>query len=190
MPSPDPLTAAQRETLLGVARDAVRHGLAAGVPLAVTAAAFEEALQSRRASFVTLELGGRLRGCIGALEARLPLVEDVALHAFGAAFQDPRFPPVSAAEVDRLDYHVSVLTPNEPMDIRDEADLLSQLRPGLDGLVIEQGGHRATFLPSVWDSLPDARDFLAHLKAKAGIREGDPAPLRAWRYRTESFGAP
>lgn len=182
------LTAAQHRTLLDVARESVRYGLANGAPRPVRAADFEEALRPVRATFVTLNIDGRLRGCIGTLEARLPLVEDVTLHAFGAAFQDPRFQAVTAREVDLLDYHVSILTPNEPMDIRDEEDLLAQLRPGIDGLVIEKGHHRATFLPSVWSSLAEPRDFLHQLKLKAGIRDADPAPLQAWRYQTESFG--
>lgn len=183
------LSETQRATLLQVARDAVRLGLEHQRPLEVNAGDYDEALRQPRATFVTLNLAGRLRGCIGTLEARLPLVEDVALHAFGAAFQDPRFPPVRADELEHLDYHVSVLTPNEPMAIRHESDLLAQLVPGEDGLVIEQGGRRATFLPSVWSTLPEPRDFLAHLKYKAGIRDGDPGPLKAWRYHTESFGA-
>lgn len=188
MDSPEGLTATQRETLLGVARDAVAYGLAHHSPLPLHATDFEEALRAVRATFVTLESGGRLRGCIGTLEARLPLVEDVALHAYGAAFEDPRFPPLAPREADGLDYHISILSPPVPLDIRDEAELVERLQPGVDGLIIEQGGRRATFLPSVWSSLPAPWDFVAHLKAKAGIRDGDTAPLRAWRYHTEGFG--
>ncbi len=189
MDSPEGLTATQRESLLGVARDAVSHGLIHHAPLPVHGTDFEEALQVVRATFVTLESGGRLRGCIGTLEARLPLVEDVALHAYGAAFEDPRFPPLRAAEADGLGYHISILSPPVPLDIRDEAELLERLQPRVDGLIIEQGGRRATFLPSVWSSLPAPGDFIAHLKSKAGIRDGDTAPLRAWRYHTEGFGS-
>ncbi|MDZ7754158.1 MAG: AmmeMemoRadiSam system protein A [Gammaproteobacteria bacterium] len=189
MDSPEGLTTAQRETLLGVARDAVSHGLVHHALLALSAADFEEALRAPRATFVTLESDGRLRGCIGTLEARLPLVEDIARHAYAAAFEDPRFPPLAPHEAASLDYHISILSPPVPMDIRDEADLVAQLQPEVDGLIIEQGGRRATFLPSVWSSLPAPQDFVAHLKAKAGIRNGDTAPLKAWRYHTEGFGS-
>ncbi len=188
MDSPDGLTAAQRQTLLAVARDAVSHGLIHRAPPTVRGTDFEEALRVVRATFVTLESGGRLRGCIGTLEARLPLVEDVALHAYGAAFEDPRFPPLEAREADDLAYHISILSPPVALDIRDETELVQRLQPGVDGLIIEQSGRRATFLPSVWSSLPAPRDFVAHLKAKAGIRDDDGTPLRAWRYHTEGFG--
>ncbi len=173
-----------------MARDSIAHGLAAGRPLPARVADYAEALQAVRASFVTLHLEGQLRGCMGALEARLPLVEDVAEHAFAAAFRDPRFPPLSAGESPRVEIHISILTPSEPMDISDEADLLAQLRPGIDGLIIAKGGRRATFLPSVWASLPEPAQFLAHLKRKAGILDGESDhPLKAWRYSTESIPA-
>ncbi len=187
MSSPETLTAAQGETLLGVARESIGHGLEAGSPLPVRGPDYEQALQAVRASFVTLNIEGALRGCIGALEAKLPLVEDVAQHAFAAAFQDPRFPRLTQSELPHLDIHISILTPNEPMQFDGEADLLGQLRPGIDGLIIAQGSRRATFLPSVWESLPDPAQFLAHLKLKAGLgNRNSPEPLQAWRYTTES----
>ncbi len=186
---PESLTAEQRRTLLEVARASIARGLAHGAPLPTRAADYEPALRPLRATFVTLELGDALRGCLGSLEAHQPLVEDVAQHAFDAAFQDPRFPPVTAEEAPRLTVHVSVLSPREPLDVRDEEELLRSLRPGVDGLLIAQGHRRATFLPSVWDSLPDPAQFLAHLKRKAGIPSGPSRePLYAWRYTTESFG--
>ncbi len=186
---PERLTPGQRRTLLEVARASIAHGLAHGAPLPARAADYEPALRPQRATFVTLESGGALRGCIGSLEAYQPLVEDVAQHAFDAAFEDPRFPPVTREEAPRLAVHVSVLSPREPLDIRDEEELLRLLRPGVDGLVIAQGHRRATFLPSVWDSLPEPAEFLAHLKRKAGIPSGPSREaLQAWRYTTESFG--
>jgi AmmeMemoRadiSam system protein A len=187
-PLAEPLTTAQGETLLDVARRSIVHGLLHGRPLAVGPEEYQDALQAVRASFVTLTLSGKLRGCIGALEATMPLVADVAEHAFAAAFRDPRFPPLTEPEFGEVDIHISVLTPATPMDFEDEADLLSQLRPGEDGLIIAKGARRATFLPSVWASLPDPVQFLSHLKLKAGIDDNDPRePLRAWRYTTESI---
>ncbi len=188
MPSPDPLTPAQADILLAVARESIANGLDTGRPLAVSASDYEQALREVRASFVTLHLEQELRGCIGSLEATLPLVEDVAQHAFAAAFQDPRFPRLTQQEFPKLDIHISILTPNEPMQFQDESDLLRQLRPGIDGLLIARGSRRATFLPSVWESLPDPAKFLAHLELKAGIANLESAePLQACRYTTESI---
>ena len=188
MPSSEPLASTQADTLLSVARESIARGLKTGKPLAVRVSDYDQALEAVRASFVTLTIGGTLRGCIGSLEAKLPLVEDVAQHAFAAAFQDPRFPRLTESEFTQLDVHISILTPSEPVAFADEPDLLRQLRPRIDGLIIAKGGRRATFLPSVWESLPDPAEFLAHLKRKAGIADGDAAePLKAWRYTTESI---
>jgi AmmeMemoRadiSam system protein A len=184
----EPLAPAQGETLLDVAWRSIAHGLVRGRPLAVDPDDHDQALRAVRASFVTLNLSGQLRGCIGALEASVPLVVDVAEHAFAAAFRDPRFAPLSEPEFPKVDIHISVLTPSTPIDFHDEAHLLRQLRPGEDGLIIAKGARRATFLPSVWASLPDPVQFLSHLKLKAGIDDNDPRePLRAWRYTTESI---
>ncbi|NFV80485.1 AmmeMemoRadiSam system protein B [Magnetospirillum aberrantis] len=129
----------------------------------------DPALARPGACFVTLKRGGNLRGCIGSPLAWRPLGEDVVDNAVKAAFADPRFPPLSAAELDPLTLSVSVLTPPVPMRFESEMDLLGQLRPGIDGLIIEDGGRRALFLPSVWEQLPDPAQFLAHLKHKAGM---------------------
>ncbi|HBT41735.1 MAG TPA: AmmeMemoRadiSam system protein A, partial [Rhodospirillaceae bacterium] len=102
-------------------------------------------------------------------EAHRPLLTDVAVNAYAAAFRDPRFPNLEASELPEVTLSISVLSPQAPMTIRDEADLLAQLRPGIDGLVIADGGKRALFLPSVWEQLPDKRAFLMHLKRKAGM---------------------
>lgn len=188
MDSPELLAAPERARLLEVARASIAHGLEAGAPLAVAPEGETPALQAERASFVTLEREGRLRGCIGALEARMPLVRDVAEHAFAAAFRDPRFRPLERDELPGLACHVSVLTPATPMEFHDEGDLLAQLRPGVDGLIIACGRRRATFLPSVWEQVPTPQLFLAHLKQKAGISGRETEPLAAWRYETLSFG--
>lgn len=182
------LSETDRTALRALARASIRHGLQQGRALAVDARTLSPALQATGASFVTLEIAGEMRGCIGTLEARRPLAEDVAANAFAAAFRDSRFPPLSAHEESRLDIHVSVLSAPEPMAVRDEADLLRQLRPGIDGLVLEDGARRGTFLPSVWEQLPDPRDFLAHLKRKAGLPPGHWSPtLRVSRYTCQVF---
>ncbi len=181
---------AQRAELLRLARASILHGLETGRPLRVDPSDFEPGLAAPGAAFVTLHRQGELRGCIGSLEAHRPLVEDVAENAFAAAFRDPRFPPLAPQEFDDLEIEISVLSPPEPMRFSDEADLLRQLRPGVDGLILEDMGRRGTFLPSVWAQLPRREDFLAHLKLKAGLPPAHWSPtLRVWRYTTESFGA-
>jgi hypothetical protein len=121
------------------------------------------------ATFVTLTQGGELRGCIGSLEALRPLAMDVAENAVAAAFRDPRFAPLTSDELVRTRIEVSLLEPPEPLSFADEADALSQLQPGLDGLILTHGRRRATFLPQVWETLPDPERFLAQLKLKAGL---------------------
>jgi AmmeMemoRadiSam system protein B/AmmeMemoRadiSam system protein A len=126
------------------------------------------------ASFVTLTRHGDLRGCIGSLEAHRPLGQDVRENALAAAFRDPRFMPLSRAEFDDVRVEVSVLSPHEPLVVGSEKDALDALRPGIDGVVFEYGNSRSTFLPQVWEQLPDPAAFLAHLKRKAGL------PLDFW----------
>lgn len=144
---------------------------------------------SERASFVTLEIDGHLRGCIGMLEACRPLAEDVAKNAIAAAFHDPRFPPLTYKEFESIEIHISVLSPPEEIYFTSEADLLAQIRPGIDGLILEEGVRPGTFLPSVWEELPDKTQFFAHLKLKAGLSGlywSD--TLRVFRYTAEYFG--
>jgi AmmeMemoRadiSam system protein A len=147
-----------------------------------------DTLMEKRATFVTLTIGGRLRGCIGMLEACRPLAEDVAANACAAAFEDPRFPPLTKKEFEKLEIHISVLSPPEELAFSSEADVLNQIRPGIDGLILQEGFRRGTFLPSVWEELPTKELFWAHLKLKAGL----PAnywskTLRVFRYTTEYF---
>ncbi len=178
----------ERQALLQVASASVRHGLDCGQPLPVEPAEYPERLAKPGACFVTLEISGRLRGCIGSLEARRPLVQDCAENAFAAALRDFRFPPVTAQELDLLDYQVSVLSVPAPLFFQSEDDLLSQLRPGPDGLVLVLGDRRATFLPSVWESLPEPQDYLRHLKQKAGLAPGYWSDaIKAFRYTVESI---
>jgi AmmeMemoRadiSam system protein A len=133
--------------------------------------------------FVTLKRHGTLRGCIGSYQARRPLVEDVADNAFAAAFLDPRFRALEASEVEGLTLHISLLTPPVPLQVRDRPELLASLRPGVDGLLLEDLPHRATFLPQVWETLPDPTDFLEELFHKAGLPRHHWSPtLRFYRY--------
>jgi AmmeMemoRadiSam system protein B/AmmeMemoRadiSam system protein A len=177
------------ETLLDVARRSIEWGAASSGPLPVETETYPPALREVRSTFVTLKLDGELRGCIGSLEAARPLVSDVARSAYKAAYEDPRFPPVSAEERGRLEIHVSVLEPSKPMSFKSEGDLLAQLRPGVDGLILREGGSQATFLPDVWESLPEPRDFVAQLKKKAGLAADYWSPtVEVDRYTTRSIG--
>lgn len=183
------LSAEDRATLLGVARQSIKSGLVRGCMLEVTPSEYPETLRPLRASFVTLKIDSRLRGCIGTLEARLPLVVGVSEHAYAAAFEDPRFGPLRKQEFALLEVHISVLSPPAPIEFSSEDDLLAQLRPGIDGLVLRLGGRRATFLPSVWEDLRDPYVFLAQLKQKAGLPLGYwSEDIQADRYTAESFG--
>ncbi|MFZ4623922.1 MAG: AmmeMemoRadiSam system protein A [Rhodoferax sp.] len=153
------------QTLLPIARAAISTALHR--PLQ----AQEDApwLQQPGACFVTLTQQGQLRGCIGSLEARRSLLADVKANAVAAALHDPRFPSLTLAELADTQVELSLLSPMQPMQFRDEADALAQLRPGTDGVVFEFERHRSTFLPQVWEQLPNVAEFMAHLKNKAGL---------------------
>jgi AmmeMemoRadiSam system protein A len=190
MPSADcePLDPSQRRALLTLARRSIEHGLYEGQPIPVDPCDYAARLAEEGAAFVTLHTKGALRGCIGHLQAVQPLVVDVAENAFAAAFRDPRFPPLTQAELSDLDMEISVLTPSEPLSFDSEEQLLQMIQPGLDGLILEEGTARGTFLPTVWNSLPQPGDFLRHLKQKAGLRPDHWSDtIRISRYRTESF---
>lgn len=155
-------------TLLPIARAAISTAL--GQPLEVTEDAEDAVwLQEWGACFVTLTQQGQLRGCIGTLEAHRPLLVDVKMNAVNAAMRDPRFPPLTAAELSVTEIEISVLSPTQAMRFDSEVHALSQLRPGIDGVVLEFDRYRSTFLPQVWEQLPTASEFMAHLKHKAGL---------------------
>lgn len=178
----------QRQLLLQLAQAAVQYGLNHHRPPPVDITQYPAPLREPGACFVTLNRNGALRGCIGSLEARRPLVEDIAANAHAAAFSDPRFTPLTTDELPGLEFHISVLSPARPMQFTSEADLLRQIQPGIDGLILEDGRHRGTFLPSVWESLPRVQDFWQHLKLKAGLAPDHwSATLQVSRYTTESF---
>ncbi len=147
-----------------------------------------EFLHEQRACFVTLTLSGRLRGCIGSLQAHRPLLEDVKHNAQAAAFRDPRFQPLTASEYTETAVEVSLLSPLSAMEVTDEQDALSQLQPGIDGIVLQCGSHRGTFLPQVWDSLPDPERFLGELKRKAGLSTDYwSEDVRLFRYHVDKW---
>ncbi len=153
-------------TLLAIARGAIARHLGEKAP------PFETApwLQEPGATFVTLQLHGELRGCVGSLLAKKPIREDVETNARAAAFHDPRFAPLTRSEYPGIEIEVSLLSSLEKLAFESQKQLLTVLRPGVDGVVLEYGWQRGTFLPQVWEQLPDPETFLAHLKQKAGLR--------------------
>jgi len=171
-------------TLLNIARSTLEEELGG------SASSWQEAswLRQPGACFVTLRRGRELRGCIGSIQADRPLVEDLQANARGAAFRDPRFPPVESAELLDLTIEVSLLSPLERLEFDSEADLLKQLRPGHDGVLLEHGYHRGTFLPAVWRELREPQVFLRRLKIKAGLAEDFWSPeIAVRRYTTQSW---
>jgi AmmeMemoRadiSam system protein A len=174
------LTTDERLLLLHLAREALELGVI-GKPLTkLDLRKLPVRLRQTGASFVTLTIGGVLRGCIGSLEASLPLAEDVRLHAIAAAIQDYRFPPVRSEELPGISIEISRLTPLQPLEYSSANELLVKLRPGIDGVVVMDGSKRGTFLPQVWEKAPEPDIFLTMLCRKIGI-SGD-----SWRNHTLS----
>jgi AmmeMemoRadiSam system protein A len=175
--------------LVQTARTALRLGLGLGFPGAEPVR--HPALGEPGATFVTLTQHGELRGCIGTLEAHRPLKLDVEQNTLAAAFHDPRFVPLVVGELEVTRIEVSLLTAPAPLPFVDEPDLLQRLSPGVDGVVLAWRSRRATFLPQVWDSLPDPRDFLAALKHKAGLAANFWSDdIRMSRYAVSKFKEP
>ena len=179
---------ALRQRMLQVARDSILHPLIGDTNLKIDLKQFPAALQDDRASFVTLNIDNRLRGCIGSLIAHRPLILDIFSNSQAAAFKDPRFKPLTIDEFHQTDIHISVLSVPEKLTVSSREQLLTQLRPGVDGLILEENGRRATYLPSVWEQLPDPEAFVTELRRKAGLA------ATSWsdnviihRYRTEEF---
>jgi AmmeMemoRadiSam system protein A len=170
------LSPENRQTLLKLAREAITRAAHDQKVSPVDLDALAEDLREDGACFVTLTKRGDLRGCIGSLEARRPLALDVQENAVSAAMRDPRFPPVRPGELDDLHVEVSVLSKPQPLSCDSADDLIAKLRPNVDGVVIERGWNRATFLPQVWEKLPDPHQFLQHLCLKAYL------PADAYRH--------
>ena len=185
----DQLTMDEKQTLLRLAREALSRGVAGHTMPLLDPKGLTPALRANGASFVTLTIRGELRGCIGALEPYQPLADDVREHAVAAALEDPRFPPVTPQEVDRIEIEVSRLTFPKALDYSNAEDLMSRLRPHIDGVILRDGFRRATFLPQVWEKIPDTADFLDNLCLKMG------EPPDTWRrkrldvqvYQVEEF---
>lgn len=184
------LSPEDRRYLLELAREAITRAAHRQESPPVDLDATSGEVRRDGASFVTLTKHGELRGCIGSLEPRGPLALDVRENAVAAALNDPRFPPLRPSELDDVYVEVSVLSPPEPLPYDGPADLIAQLRPGVDGVVVERGWNRATFLPQVWEKLPDPHQFLQHLCLKAHL----PADayhhpdLDVYTYQVEKFG--
>lgn len=177
----------EKKILLQVAEQAIEQAFIAGKPILLDVSEYPLNLRAQRATFVTLKIDGLLRGCIGTLEAVRPLAMDVYYNAYAAAFTDPRFPPLERKELGQLNLSLSLLSTLEPMHCSSKEKLIDRLQPGIDGLLIEADHlHRSTFLPVVWEDLPDPEVFLRQLWRKAGL-----APdywsdsLCIYRYTTE-----
>jgi AmmeMemoRadiSam system protein A len=180
----------EQAALLKVALASIKSGLQTGHALQPDIGNYPPALTETRASFVTLKHDDTLRGCIGSLEPLDRLVSSVATNAYAAAFRDPRFPALTAPELAGLTIQLSVLGTLQVVECDSETDLLRQLQTGIDGWVIQERDSRGTFLPSVWEALPDPRLFLEQLKRKAGLAADYWSDtIEVWRYSTESFSA-
>jgi AmmeMemoRadiSam system protein A len=179
---PDKLTPDERGELLRIARQALQEAVKGELLTPLDLSSMPASLRADGASFVTLTRNGELRGCIGALEARQALAEDVREHAVAAALQDYRFPPVAPDELPEIQVEISRLTPTQALEYQTPEDLLASLRPCVDGVVLKYGGRRATFLPQVWEKLPEPAVFLSYLCQKMG------ASPDAWRrHKLEVF---
>lgn len=178
----------ERQQLLKLARASLGHGLLSGVALPVALQEWSAHLCEPAATFVTLRRSGRLLGCIGSLEACRPLVRDIAENAYAAGTSDPRFAPLRSTELAQIGMEISVLTPPQVLSAASEGELLSQIQPGVDGLILEWQGRSSTFLPAVWRQLPRPRDFLRQLRLKAGLEsEFWARGLTFYHYQTISF---
>ncbi|MCF8110671.1 MAG: AmmeMemoRadiSam system protein B [Desulfobacteraceae bacterium] len=179
------------EVLLELARKSIadRLGIGYETPSEPDSRANDPLFQSRRGTFVTLKIDGQLRGCIGNLVPEKPLVQGVKDNAINAAFNDPRFAPLSKEEFSRIQIEVSLLTEPKPLEYRDAQDLLDKIRPNVDGLIIRKGPYSATFLPQVWEQLPDKKSFLSNLCMKAGLRpdEWKKGDLQVFTYQVQYF---
>lgn len=172
-----------------MAREAIEHRVRGEKLPPIQKKSLTPVLLGQGASFITLTIHGELRGCIGALEAYQPLAEDVREHAVAAALEDPRFPPLSENELDRIQIEVSRLTRPVPLEYQDADDLISKLRPHVDGVIIKDGLRRATFLPQVWEKLTDPSDFMDNLcyKMGAGHHHWRNKHLNVFTYQVEEF---
>ena len=164
----DKLTDEEKQILIRIARESMERGVRGEKLSPLDLKSMTTRLQEDGASFVTLTIRGDLRGCIGALEPYQPLAQDVREHAIAAALEDPRFPSVTPSELDQIELEVSRLTIPERLEYKDAEDLLAKLHPNMDGVILRDGFRRATFLPQVWEKIPDKAEFLDNLCYKMG----------------------
>jgi AmmeMemoRadiSam system protein A len=185
----DQLTYDEKQILLRLAREAMEYAVKRKKLPALDMNSLTPHLRENRASFVTITIDDELRGCIGALDAYQPLAEDVREHAIAAALEDPRFPPVVESELNRIKLEVSSLTVPQLLEYSSGEDLLVKLNPRVDGVILKDGRRRATFLPQVWEKIPDPADFLDQLCAKMGARENlwRDSKLLVYVYQVEEF---
>ena len=185
----DRLTTEEKQTLLRLAREALEFGVNGKKLSPLELSSMPPRLQEQGASFVTLTTRGNLRGCIGALEPYQPLAEDVREHAIAAALQDYRFPNVKPEELSHIEIEISRLTIPVPLEYSTPEDLLSKLQPGVDGVLLRDGPYRATFLPQVWEKLPDPAEFLDNLCYKMGVSPDlwRKRHLEVFIYKVEEF---
>jgi AmmeMemoRadiSam system protein A len=175
-----------QQILLKVARQSITDGCSRDIQPNIDYTKYPKELQQHRATFVTLHKNNNLRGCIGSLQPIRPLIEDVAINAYSSAFNDYRFSQVTEDELKQLVIDISILTPNKQLAVNSEAELLAKIRPNIDGLFITNTEYSATFLPSVWEELPDPKLFLAHLKQKAGMpADAWPQDMNCYVYQSE-----
>jgi len=188
----DKLTIEEQKTLLRLAREALECGVKGEHLSPLDSSILTPRLLEEGASFVTLTEGGQLRGCIGALEPYQSLAQDVREHAIAAALEDPRFPPVNAREVDRINIEISRLTRPVPLQYDDASDLLGKLRPNVDGVILRDAFRRATFLPQVWEKIPNPAEFLDNLCYKMGANPDlwRSKHLEVLIYQVEEFHEP
>jgi uncharacterized protein len=179
----------EQEILLRIAREALERSVRGESLPEVRLEELSPSLQENGASFVTLTINDRLRGCIGTLQAYQPLAKDVQEHAVAAALQDFRFPNVQPPELPKIKLEVSVLSPREPLIYDGPEDLIQKLKPGVDGVVLEDGFHKATFLPQVWEKLSEPEEFLSQLCLKMGAPSDlwRKKPLKIFTYEVQEF---
>ena len=186
-----PLSPEECSILIKQARRAIGDVVCTGQFQHLDLDAYPESLREPGATFVTLTRRRKLRGCVGTLEAILPLIEDVCEHAAAAAVRDYRFPPVRPEELPEIEIEISRLTQPQPLDYRCPEDLLALLRPGIDGVILHDGFARATFLPQVWEKLPDPISFLSYLCQKMGSEPllWQAKKLQVFTYQVEEIKA-
>ena len=186
--STDDLTPEQRAAAIELAERTITYGVEHGEPPAVADEIADMFPDEERATFVTVEVGGELNGCIGRLHPTRPIPEDIAHNAYRAAFRDQRFEPVGGDDLEELSVHISLLQPLEPVPADSEDELWEYVEPGRHGLLLKSGEHHGTFLPSVWEKCDSREQFLTHLKRKAGLPPSSwPNDLQVFRYTVEEF---